>query len=315
MMKIELLDYIQDMEDNFWIVRTLQNGKCYGYPVYPVSDTGTKYNYITGKYYVKASEAMAEIPREYKRIFKPREFYKENKEKLEGIWRAYVDVLNEIGIEDKDIGIFGSYLVGFAITKDVDFVIYGKENLYKYYKNIDFIKKKLAVTSITPYHAEYQYNKHKDRFPSSCDLREIVKRNWSGIELPNGVLSTPRFIDVNNQELPKRNGIDKKVIVEVLEGIETAMLPRVAKVLYNGEEYKVLSNVWKFQSFAHVGDILELFGNVNDEERTILLDDTCYSIQYIEKTNILLPEIEEETKFELREASEMAMFSPTRVLS
>lgn len=314
MKEIELLDYIQDMEDNFWIVRTLQNGECKGYPVYPVSEDGTKFNHITGKYYVKAPEKIAEVPKKFKRIFKPREFYKENKQNLEGVWRAYVDVLNEIGIEDKDIGIFGSYLVGFDITKDVDFVIYGKENLYKYYENVDYIKQRLNVTSITTFHAEYQYNKHKDRFPSECDLREIVKRNWSGIELPNGVLSTPRFIDVDHQEIPKKEGVDKKVVVEVLEGLESAMLPRVAKVLLNGEEYKIFSDIWKFQSFAHEKDVLEIYGNVNEEKKIILLDDTKYSIKYIEKSDYIVCPDKISDELKIDEVHEEMMFIPSEAL-
>ncbi len=314
MREIELLDYIQDMDDNFWIVRTLQNGKCYGYPVYPVNSEGTKFNHITEKYYVKATEQMLEVPTEYKRVFKPRDFYKAHKGVLESVWKDYVLALNEIGIEDNDIGIFGSYLVGFDITKDVDFIIYGKENLYKYYENIDYIKKKLNVTSITPIHAEYQYNKHKVRFPEECDLREIIKRNWSGIELPNGVLSTPRFIDIDNQEIPKKEGEDKVVTVKVVEGLESAMLPRIAKVMYNGEEYKIISNVWKFQSFAHINDVIEVYGNVNDDKKTILLDDTNYYIKYLEKSDKLVESADDSVNFEIQDKISATNFKEVEVL-
>ncbi len=308
MKKRELLDYLQDMNDNFWIVRSLQNGECFGYPVYTVDNDGVKYNHITNKYYVKTAEEIVPVPKKYKRVFKPSEFYRENKEKLEGVWKEYVLALNEIGIEDKDIGIFGSYLVGFDITKDVDFVIYGKENLYKYYDNIEYIKNKLNVTSITSIHAEYQYNKHKMKFAKECDLLEIVKRNWSGIELPNGVLSTPRFIDRNSQELPKKEGIDKKITVEVTNGLESAMLPRVAKVSYHGEEYKIMSNIWKFQSFAHIGDILEIYGNVNEDKKVILLDDTKYYIKFIKKSEQLLDSEDANDCYEIESLNSNAIF-------
>lgn len=283
---IELLDYILDYDDNFWIVNNITDGVAKGYIVYRVSDGG-KLNYITGKGYIKDNDnnGILEVPKKYKRLFNPREFYKNNKCNLEGIWLDYVNVLNEIGIEDNDIGIFGSYLIGFDITKDVDFSIYGKDNLYRYYENIEYIKSRLNVSSISEEHAEHQYNKHKVKFSEKCDLKEIITRNWSGIELDNGVLSTPRFIDLEYMSIPQKRGVDKEVEVKVLEGISTAMLPRVAIVTYNNEEYKVLSTLWKFQSFAHVGDACRLYGNVDETKKIIILDDNKYYINYLIKSN------------------------------
>ncbi len=286
MKEIELLDYVLDYDDNFWIVNNITGGVAKGYIVYRVSDEG-KLNHITGKRYIKDNDnkGIFEVPKEYKRLFNPREFYINNKFNLEGVWLDYVSVLNEIGIDDKDIGIFGSYLIGFDVTKDVDFSIYGKDNLYKYYDNIEYIKKKLNVSSISEEHAEYQYNKHKVKFSEKCDLKEIVSRNWSGIELDNGVLSTPRFIDLENMSIPNKCGVDREVEVKVTEGLSTAMLPRVAIVKYNDEEYKVLSTLWKFQSFAHVDDVCRIYGNVDEERKVIILDDNKYYINYLIKSS------------------------------
>jgi len=66
------------------------------------------------------------------------------------------------------------------------------------------------------------------------------------------------------------------------------MLPREAKVLYNDQEYKMLSSIWKFQSFAHTGDIIEIFGNIDEENKLIILDDNKYYIYYINKLNKIL---------------------------
>jgi len=285
---IDLLDYILDNEDNFWIVSKIIDNTYYGYLVYKVSDEG-KYNYKLKKNYTKEKEdGLIKIPNDYKFVFKPQEFYLNNKNNLKGIWKEYVNLLNEIGIKDEDIGIFGSYLIGFDITKDVDYIIYGKDNLVKYYNNIDYIRKKLNVTPISLEHIEYQYQKHKDKFPIKCDLKEIISRNWSGIELDNGVLSTPRFIDKTNMSIPSKKGIDKVIEVTIKEGFYSVMLPREAKVLYNDQEYKMLSSIWKFQSFAHLGDILEIYANVDDENRLIILDDNKYYIKYIKKSNKIL---------------------------
>lgn len=285
---IELLDYILDNDDNFWIINNLTNNIPHGYMVYKVSNEG-RYNNITKKKYTRQKEIeITKIPSSYKKIFKPQEFYLNNKKDLNGVWKEYANVLNEIGINDKDIGIFGSYLIGFDINKDVDFIIYGKDNLHKYYQNINYIKDKLKVTSISKEHIEYQYNKHKDKFNKKCSLLEIISRNWSGIELDNGVLSTPRFIDKDNMNIPNKKGIDKIIKVKVIEGLYSVMHPREALVEYNNETYKILSTIWKFQSFAHKGDILEVYGNVDKENKLIILDDKKYYISYIHKSNNIL---------------------------
>ena len=103
-----------------------------------------------------------------------------------------MDILNKISIYD--IGIFGSYLIGFDIVNDVDFIIYGRDNLYKYYNNIDLIKKYCNCTDISDEHIEYQYNKFKNLYNHNCDIKTIISRNWSGIQVDKGILSTPRFI-------------------------------------------------------------------------------------------------------------------------
>ena len=286
---IELLDYILDNNDNFWMVSNITENTYKGHIVYKVSDKG-RYNHLTNKYYTKEtdSKGIIEIPNEFQRIFKPQSFYINNKQNLKGIWKKYVNILNEIGIEDTNIGIFGSYMIGFDITKDVDFIIYGKNNLHKYYQNINYIKEKLKVTSISKEHIEYQYHKHKAKFNKKCDLYEIISRNWSGIELDNGVLSTPRFIDKNNMNIPNKKGFDKVIQAKVLEGFYSVMLPREAIVEYNNEIYKVYSTLWKFQSFAHQDDIIEIFGNIDYKNKLIILDDNKYYINYINKSNKLL---------------------------
>lgn len=61
------------------------------------------------------------------------------------------------------------------------------------------------------------------------------------------------------------------------------MLPRKAKVLYNGEEYTVLSCLWKYQSFLKKGDVVETSASINHDLKTItLIDHDCY-VKYINK--------------------------------
>lgn len=279
---IELLDYVLDYNDNFWIVEKIDN-EVKGYMVYEVNEAGTKYNNITKKNYSKSNfTGFRKIPA-YKRLFKPNAFYLEKKTLLTGVWKKYVEALNKIGIEDKDIGIFGSYLVGFDITKDVDFVIYGKDNLKKYYDNNKFIKDYTNATYINDKHIEYQYNKHKPYHHKDTDLLEIIKRNWSGIQVDENVLSTPRFIDRDNQHSIVDDYEREKVIFEVSDGLNSSMLPRTSKVLYKGEEYTVQTNLWKFQSFLKKGDIVECTASVNKDLKVILIpDEKCY-LKFIKK--------------------------------
>ena len=226
---------------------------------------------------------MNYIPENYKMIFKPQKFYVENKNKLTGIWKEYVSALNEIGINDNNIGIFGSYLIGFDIIKDIDFVIYGIDNLKKYYQYNNYIKNKLNANYISNDHISEQYNKHKNRFPKECDLKEIISRNWSGIMLENNVLSTPRFIDNNNYITPIKKGIDTKIQVKVIEGLKSSLLPRIAKVVYNNNEYIIISSIWKYQSFAHKDDELLIYANVDHNNKLIIIDEDYYYIKYIKK--------------------------------
>ena len=284
---IELLDYVLDYNDNFWIVGCIDN-EIKGYIVYKVDANGNRYNKITKKYYIKSKcNSFEKIPT-YKRVFKPNIFYIENKSNLEGVWKKYIEILNDIGIKDKDIGIFGSYMIGFEVIKDIDFVIYGFNNLKKYYNNLNKILKYTNSTNINKEHIIYQFNKHKADYSLNTDLLEIISRNWSGIQVDEKVLSTPRFIDKNNQHIPTDNGERKVVIFKVIDGFKSTMLPRTSRVLYNGEVYIVISALWKYQSFLRKGDVIECLGSVNEDLKTITLYDyKCY-IKYLEKGKNIL---------------------------
>lgn len=282
---IELLDYVLDYDDNFWIINAI-NDHIWGYIVYSVNKDGTRYNNITKKYYKKNLGNGLKIIPNYKTIFKPREFYLKHKQDLSGVWKKYVESLNAIGIKDSSIGIFGSYLIGFDITKDVDFVIYGEENLNKYYQNNDYIKKCINATYITKEHMLHQYEKHKNNYSSETDLLEIISRNWSGVQIEHGVLSTPRFI-TDKTKIPNYTDDLKVINVEVIDGLTSACFPRYAKVLYNGEYYTMITPVWKYQSFAHRHDKIECLAYVDENSKTIFLpNNKCY-IKYLNKSEII----------------------------
>ena len=280
---IELLDYVLDYNDNFWIVAYISD-EVKGYMTYEVDENGNRYNNITHKMYTKKAYSGYKAIPKYKQIFKANKFYLDNKKKLTGVWKKYVKALNKIGIEDKDIGIFGSYMIGFDIIKDVDFIIYGKDNLKKYYDNNDFIKEYTNSTTINQKHIDYQYNRHKTYHHSKTSLYEIISRNWSGIQVNENVLSTPRFIDRDNQRIIPSTNERKTIHFEVIDGFESTMFPRRATIIYNNEEYTVETCLWKYQSFLRKGDIVECSCYLNDQLKKVVLPDekTCY-IEFIKK--------------------------------
>lgn len=267
---MELLDYILDLNDNFWVINYIINGKTKGYIAYENSDSG-RYNNITKKYYTKKlNNNLIDVPTKYKMIFKPRKFYRQNKNKLTGIWKDYVETLNHIGIQDKYLGIFGSYLIGFEIKRDVDFIIYDNLEIYK--QNIEIINESIGATNLTKDYIEYQYNKFKNYYPTNSSLKKIISRNWSGF-YKNQILSTPRFIDSKFTECNKIK-IDeiKEITCEVIED-NSDYLPRRATVIFENQIYEIISPLWKYQSFARKGDMLKVLAKIDYENKKIILDE------------------------------------------
>lgn len=275
---IEFLDYVLDFDDNFWIVNNITSEGIYGYMVYKKDENGNRYNNFTKlKYNKQYSDSIIRIPK-YKEVYKPRECFKNHFDEIPPIWKKYVQALENVGIDD--IGIFGSFLIGFDPTKDIDFVIYGFENFKKYRDNIEYIKKYIDATSITDGHINMQYNKHKNNYSDKCDLKKIISRNWSGVELKNGVLSTPRFV-INNYISPVKKGVDDVHELEITNGTLSNFVPRRAKAILNGKEFEIISPLWKFQSFARNKDKVEIYGNYDFDNCVIILDEKKYYIKYI----------------------------------
>ena len=275
---IEFLDYVLDLDDNFWIVNNVTSEGIFGYMVYKKDDNGDRYNNFTKLKYTKQYDNyLIRIPK-YKKVYKPRDCFKNHLNEIPLIWRKYVEALENVGIDD--IGIFGSFLIGFDPIKDIDFVIYGLDNYKKYYDNILYIRNYIGATSITPDHINKQYNKHKNNYSDKCDLKKIISRNWSGVELKNGVLSTPRFV-IDGYISPIKKGIDATHIVEIIDGTLSDFVPRRAKALLDGIEFEIISPIWKFQSFARDKDKMEIYGNYDFNNHVIILDERSHYIKYI----------------------------------
>ncbi len=279
--KLDLLDYVLDENDDFWIVNEIREDCVLGYKVYEKDYSSEKKNYYTNKNYKKIIRAGLSLMPKYKLVFKPREFYIAHKNEMPKLWLDFAFSLNKAGVSDEFIGIFGSFLIGFDISKDVDFVVYGDENLKKLYQNIEIIKKNLNATSISQAHIDYQYEKHKRLYSPKCDLKEIISRNWAGVQIKEGLLSTIRFIDFGHQIMPYVTGHKKIVKCQVTEGLTSACFPRRVLCKYNGETYTIYSSMWKFQSFARDGDIVEIYGKVDEKNKIITIESNEDYIKFI----------------------------------
>ena len=159
----------------------------------------------------------------------------------------------------------------FDIIKDVDFIIYNEENLKKYLDNKDYINKKLNVTNISKEHIEYQCNKFKKHFNDLSDMKKIISRNITGIQISKGVLSTPRFIGDKTYSIPKDNNKREILKLEVIESINTSLIPRIAKVKLNNKIYELITPIWKYDSYLRDGDIIEVKGSRIEESKQIIL--------------------------------------------
>ena len=275
---IELLDYVLDYNDNFWIVLNITSDGAYGFMIYEKNKNGNRYNKFTKMKYKKCNDNIViKIPK-YKELYKPRDCFKNHFKEIPSIWKKYVRALKNVGIDD--IGIYGSFLIGFETIKDIDFIIYGFDNFKKYRDNIDYIRKYIGATSITKEHINAQYNKHKAFYPNKCDLKKIISRNWSGVELKNGVLSTPRFV-IDNYISPIKKGVDATYEVEIIDDTLSDFVPRRAKAILNGKELEIISPLWKLQSFARKKDKLEIYGNYDFDNCVIILDEKKYYIKFI----------------------------------
>lgn len=275
-----ILDYIQDMNDNFWICHYLYNSEAYGFPVYTVEQYANRIHPVSGLHYKKNLKDMMKIPSEYKMVYHPKECFAECKNKLPEIWTKFIEAVHIIGITDEDLGIFGSTLCGFPIIKDVDFIIYGKENLEKYYENQLFVKAYVDADYISNAHVEYQYEKYKHLYSSKMDLKRILSNNWSGLQLSNGVLSTPRFIIDENFDIPEITGGNEMIVGTVYNSLTSSCTPKIFNITTEKGNYTVITPFWMLQSCVRDDDKIKLFGKINHEKKIILLITKEHYLQY-----------------------------------
>lgn len=265
-------DYVLDDEGRFHIVRGYWNqDDVLVNTVWAPSSVGTRFNGITSRNYAKVIDENI-IPRRISSIknsFDPRTKLAEDYEKIKGtLWGNFVDLFVESGIPFEDIGIIGSYLIGFGIEKDVDFVVYGKENCKKLKQNMDKIKKSLNATSISESHIDYQIKKHGKDFAKLNTFNKLLCNKWSSIQIKDGLLSTVRFV-YKPEEIPEnfweRKKIrDVEITAVVTDDLGSNFCPRSFQLEVDGQKYTVATYFWIYQSCARNGMKVAIKGTLRE---------------------------------------------------
>jgi predicted nucleotidyltransferase len=307
------LDHIKTFDDLFFVVRGDHHprDKVRAVPIYFPKENGDRFDIKTGKRFIRKIEEYSKdlilklhseyLPRSDElnkygvlvpvshivNHYLPRVKTKEcleNKYFRETKWGKFILSLNKIlGISIKDIGIYGSTLIGLKKDlSDVDLVIYGKENLLKLKKNFDLILRKNELKKISKKQL-YYFIKHKkldQYYPFSTEqILKIFQRRWSGIYI-NGDIMFIRFVYKEN-EIPENlyyltPPIDTmKVKGRVIDSLGSHFIPRVIKVKVGEKLFEVVSYYWIFFSCVLDGEEVEIFGNYrrNNKREFITLDE------------------------------------------
>ncbi|MFA6227599.1 MAG: hypothetical protein WC668_00205 [Patescibacteria group bacterium] len=197
------------------------------------------------------------------------------KTSLEGLWLDMYNELNNYVAAD-DIGIFGSSLLDFPVTRDVDFIIYGLDNCRRIKSNIETIKMAMAVPGISTNHINYQSQKFSaSHEPGNNTLAKTLANKWCTVQIAPGVSNTLMF-GYKAEEIgdwlnaDDRPGKDIVVEGEVLDDIRTNFSPRIFNVRdRRGIIFTVKTYYWAYHACVRIGDIVTIAGRLVD--RNIIL--------------------------------------------
>jgi len=256
-------DYFRTSGNDFYIAKgyTHPEGGVFSTHTFEPSFEGDRINKNGLTYQKVIEDRIKTIPsREIVEVFKPEGA--EIKKQLEGEWQQIYMCFLEMGIEEENIGIFGSSLIGFPLKKDIDFIVYGMKNRNVLKENMTELKRKLGFTDITDDHIRYQTAKNsKFHNPSFTNFSETLKNKWSSIQIRPGILTTVRF-GFRNNDLPSEleffpqeteEGVIQNGVV-VNDGY-VDFTPRVFQIEnFDKQAFWVKTLFWMYQSCVREGD-------------------------------------------------------------
>lgn len=307
------LDYFVSKDKIVYLVKGYYHTKdrVFAYPVFWPDINGDRVHSKWGRYRKNVSDFGKEIfkihpeyshnfvPRntplvfqsDIAEVFHPQDRIKQFKQEWRGfVWYDIFDYLTgKLKIPEKDMGIFGSYLVGLnknmggSHIKDVDFAVYGLENFYKVRNGMEVLLKHFGFSHIGEDHIVYHQEKFGSLFnPEINSFNKTLANKWPSIQIKTGLLNTLRFVYKKN-EIPKNPILGVKIKRVQIEGIvvdDTGVnfMPRTFKIETNGNVYTIITYFWAFQSCVKNGDRVFITGDLY-QGRVVAVDDANHGIK------------------------------------
>jgi len=284
---MEECEYIMDRWNRFFIVRGYYNDEdVLACLVYQPSESG-RYNRENGIRYEKVIYSN-HIPCKIKfedvvKVFRPREKFQESRDVLPKSYANFPSAFRRIGIPDEDIGIFGSYLIGFENVKDVDFIIYGMENMRKLKNGLELFCSEANVLPVDAAYVERSVKKLSDNSPYPSYIgspRALFSNKWSTFKVDNE-FSTIRF-GYKEGEIPPNpysSPVEREVLVRgcVTDDTHCGFNPR----RFTMGNYEVATYFWLLQFCAKKGQRVEIKGNLHTDGRTMTIDNFSHYLKVL----------------------------------
>lgn len=189
------------------------------------------------------------------------------------VWDRMVNALIKIGINEENIGLFGSKRLGFQRCKDEDFIVYGKDNMLLLHNRIDEFKRIAGLYNHTLAHATYQAETHGKYFnKEKNDLLLCLLRKWSTCAFTDTLTSTIRFVDDGDltgeilKELFFDTNLDDEYTIQgfVSEADGTSFMPRRFNLHTKNSVVEVVTPLWIFHQCVKDNDLVRVTGCMLD---------------------------------------------------
>ena len=287
-MNLADLDYIEDKKGNFWIIHG-GGDTFYCNLVFSPDIFGDRVNKKNGRNYSKVIlDNMGFMPieeLEVASVLNPRDFFEKNYSSIPEDWKRIPEAIISLGIDKASLGIFGSFLLGFDVVKDIDFVVYGKENCKSILNNLELLRSRIGCGSISREHVLYQSKKYGDIYSSENDFKKILSRNLAGMQMSTSVLSTIRFVYdyfESPEDIVIRRGKEITLEGKVSDSFGFNFVPRIASIDSEIGNVRLLTYNWMFKSCLRDEDKIKVHGEYCKENNTLYLSKKEHWLKYID---------------------------------
>lgn len=199
-------------------------------------------------------------------------------------WGALIKILEEI-IPQEDIGLIGSYLIGFpTMNSDIDIILRGVDNMEKIRNNFKLILKKLNATNdLDNLLKEISLNKYNKLYsPEKNDFSRMIQNRWPTIRTREYVTKL-RFVPKEGEIIfpDIKNKVDEiEIKGEVINDLGTNFMPRFFKIKTETGLYFVLTYFWDYTYCVKKGDNVKVRGFLFDDNIIMINDRKKHGILF-----------------------------------